>query len=453
MAINFPKNKGFDVKKFILTTLACLVLATPALAGTDGTTTLKETVITAVKHHPQIKAMLFNRSAVSSDMSAALGRFFPSLDFTADYGYQGYSSSATRAQDTNEGMKIAADSTITLTQPIYDGMNRLSDYEGSKYRLQSAEQRLFDNVESVALDAIRAHIDIVRERKLVTLAGDNITAHQEVLDSIVERVSAGAGSKADEMQARGRVARAETTLINYSGSLKNAEAEYARVTGKMPGPLADAGYHPDYAEGTLEAMLDKAIANNPKVKVYMAELEATKQDKDMTSSSYLPSLDLELSSRNTDELDGSETFIQDNRAMLALNWNLFNGSTDYHQVQAADARVKESEALLQDTVDDITRQVMNAWSDYQTSVKAVEKHEEALRYSQESRNMYLMQFNVGQRSLLDVLDSINEVFSNSVLLETAQSNRTFSMYKFLALQGELIKKLEVASNEYDPEAK
>lgn len=439
------------MKRFILATLVCLLLSTPAIAGTDGKTTLKESVVAAVKQHPQIKAMLYNRDAMSSNLSASLGRFFPSLDFTADYGYQGYSSSTTRAQGKNEGMNTAADSTMTLTQPIFDGFNRLSDYEGSKYRLQSAEQRLYDNVESIALDAIRSHIDIVRVRKLVTLAGENITDHQKVLDSIVERVAGGAGSKADEMQARGRVARAETTLITYMGDLRTSEAQYARLTGVMPGPLTTVDYHPEFANGTLDTMLDKAVANNPKIKIYMAELEASKQDKDVTNSTYLPSLDLKLSSRNTDELDGSETFIQDNRAMVAFNWNLFNGTSDYHDLQAAKSRVKESEATLQDSVDDLTRQVMTAWADYQTAVQSIAKHQEALRYSMESRDMYLMQFNVGQRSLLDVLDSINEVFSNSVLLETAQSNRDFSMYKFLALQGELINNLEVPTKDFDPE--
>jgi len=62
--------------------------------------------------------------------------------------------------------------------------------------------------------------------------------------------------------------------------------------------------------------------------------------------------------------------------------------------------------------------------------------------------MYLMQFNVGQRSLLDVLDSISEVFTNNVLLETAQSNRNFSVYKILTLQGDLIKSLEIDDKTY-----
>lgn len=138
--------------------------------------------------------------------------------------------------------------------------------------------------------------------------------------------------------------------------------------------------------------------------------------------------------------------------MLAMNWNLFSGTSDYHNTKRDSARVKEAEANLQDTIDDMTNQVASTWAEYETTVGSIEKHFEALSYSMESRDMYLMQFNVGQRSLLDVLDSINEVFSNSVQLETAQSNYTFTLYKILALEGVLVNSLEVTATEYDPEA-
>ncbi|QGY40220.1 TolC family outer membrane protein [Pseudodesulfovibrio cashew] len=441
------------MKRLLLSALICLFCALPAMAGTDGATSLKESVTAAVKQHPQIKSLLHNRDAVSNNLSAALGRFFPSLDFSADYGLQKYSSNTTRGRGTDGRSRTAADSTVTLTQNVFDGLDRYNSYQGSQARLESAEYRLYDNVETVALDAVRAHIDIVRERKLTTLAGENIRAHQEILDSIAERVTAGAGSKADEMQARGRVARAETTLISYTGNLRAAEAQYFRVTGIHPGPLSPAGYHPDYFPGTMDGVMDKTMVGNPKVKVYKAEVEASMRDKDVSSASFMPNVDLELSSRNTDRLDGSEDWLQDNRAMVAVNWNLFNGTSDYYSTKAAGSRVQEAEADLRNTQDDLARQVATAWAEYEAAVQSVAKHQEALDYSQQSRDMYIMQFNVGQRSLLDVLDSINEVFSNSVLLETAKSNRNYSVYRFLALEGELVRHLDVKSANFDPQTK
>ena len=205
------------MKKLVLVALLfSLVLSVPAMAA-DGSMTLKDSVVAAVKQHPKIKAMLHNKDAVAKAQLSALGRFFPSLDLHGEYGWQQYSSQNTRALNTDERSRNPSDVSATLTQPIFDGFDRWSDYKREGARMTSAEGRLVDNVETVALDAIRAHVDVVRIRTLVALAGENITAHQRLLDSITERVEGGAGNKADEMQAKGRVARAETTLVNYIG--------------------------------------------------------------------------------------------------------------------------------------------------------------------------------------------------------------------------------------------
>lgn len=422
---------------FIILTLFSVL---PVRAEVDGMTSVKDTVVAAVKHHPQIQSLLYNRDAQEGNLAASLGRFFPSLDLTSNYGFQRYDSSASTTDGT---LETASDSTLLLTQNIFDGMDRYNEFKGNEARLTSAEYRLFDNVETVGLDAIRAHVDVVRIRKLLALAEENIAAHMEVLESIAERVAGGAGSKADEMQARGRVARAETTYIRYKGDLQTTMAQYVRLTGEIPGPLTEPEFLPEIIPDSLELVLDRTMVNNPKIQLSKADVVASEHDRKTSQADFFPTVDIEVSSRYTDSLDGASSYLKDNRAMLAFSWNIFNGTSDYYRSKTAMARKKQSEADLQDVIDDMTQQVASAWADYQTSVEQVDKHLEALEYSMESRDMYLMQFNVGQRSLLDVLDSINEVFSNSVLLETATSNRNFSIYKFLTFGGDLIRTLEV----------
>ncbi len=441
---------GFIMKKIVLATLLfSLLLSVPAFAQADGTMTLKDSVVAAVKQHPKIKAMLYNRDAVSKAQLSALGRFFPSLDLQAEAGWQEYSSAVTRATNVDRHTRTPTDMTATVTQPIFDGFDRWSDYKREGARMTSAEGRLVDNVETVALDAIRAHVDVVRIRKLVALAGENITAHQQLLDSITERVEGGAGNKADEMQAKGRVARAETTLVTYIGDLRSSEAEYARTVGVTPKELGDPEYNPEYIPGTAEQILDVTLDNNPKIAVFKAEIEVAERTVGVLESTMYPEIDVYYAHRNTDDLDGSDSWVQDDKAMLRANWNLFNGLSDYNDVRTATARVREAQSNLQDTTDDLIRQVASAWAEYESSIGQIEKYQEALQYSLESLDMYLMQFNVGQRSLLDVLDATNEVFSNKVQLETATSNRNFTLYKFLALEGQLMKTLEVASNTYE----
>ncbi|WP_147818640.1 TolC family outer membrane protein [Salidesulfovibrio onnuriiensis] len=440
------------MKRLLIVFCLIFLLAPSAYAGADGTTSLKESVVMAVKQHPQIKALLHNREAMSRNLAASLGRFFPSLDLTSKYGFQEYSSTTTRNDGSDERQRTATDTTVAMTLNVFDGMDRIYTYQGSEARLESAEYRLRDNVETVGLDAIRSHHDVVRERLLVTLAQDNVEKHNELLDSITERVMAGATSRADETQAKSRLARAFTTLITYQGNLRAAEASYTRVTGKTPGALASPEYHPELV-ADMDSIMKRTMDNNPKLKAGEADLHAKEKDEKVTRSDYFPNVDVVVSSRNTDNLDGSDSYLRDNRAMLEMSWNLFSGGTDYNETQAAKARTKEAASTLQDTTDDLIRQVVTAWTEYETAVSQVENYERAVGYSVETRDMYLIQFNVGQRSLLDVLDSINEVFSNSVLLETAKSNRSYSLYKLMTLRGDLIRTLEVADKTYDPESK
>ncbi|NCC62975.1 MAG: hypothetical protein EOM12_19150 [Verrucomicrobiae bacterium] len=53
------------------------------------------------------------------------------------------------------------------------------------------------------------------------------------------------------------------------------------------------------------------------------------------------------------------------------------------------------------------------------------------------------QFGVAQRSLLDVLDSENEVFQSSSQLVTSMVNEHIAAYKLLALAGKLNESLGV----------
>ncbi|BDQ33423.1 channel protein TolC [Pseudodesulfovibrio portus] len=437
------------MKKIVLAVLLFVFVFSAPVMAADGAITLKDSVVAAVKQHPQIKSLLHNRDAVSKAQLSALGRFFPSLDLRAEAGWQEYSNLANRAAETDKHTRTPTDVEVTLTQPIFDGFDRYHDYKRETARLTSAEGRLIDNVETVALDAIRAHVDVVRIRKLVALAGENITAHQELLDSISERVEGGAGNRADEMQAKGRVARAETTLVTYVGELRTSEAEYIRTVGNSPDALNDPGFASDLVPVNADTVLNDTLDSNPKIAVYKAEIEVAERTKKQLESTMYPDVNIYVSSRHTDDLDGSDSWIQNNKAMLAANWNLFNGLSDYNDVRTAAARINQAQTELQDTTDDLIRQVAAAWAEYESALGQIEKYQEALQYSLESLDMYLMQFNVGQRSLLDVLDATNEVFSNKVQLETATSNRNFTVYKFLALQGKLMHTMDVAANTYE----
>ena len=429
-------------RSIILGTFFSLLFS--VLAFAQEPISLEASITDALKQHPQIKSLKYNREAVDNTVEAAFGRFFPRVDLYSEMGLQNYSSPYTRANNTDY-WKYASDNRATLTQNLFDGYNRTSEHDRELAKQESARSRLSDTIETVALDAIRAHVDVARQRELIRLAQDNVARHETILQSIKERVDAGAASRADEMQALSRLARARTTLVTYQGELKVAEADYARAVGQAPTELVPPEYPSGLAPVNMEQVAEKALSSNPKINTYSYEITVAQEERDIVGSRMYPTLDLKASTRYTDDLDESLSWIWDNRLMLVVNWNIFNGTTDYYDKKAAEARIHEAEADLNDTVDGIMRLVSTAWAEYHMSIDQVTLYTQALDYSTQSRDMYMQQFNVGQRSLLDVLDAENELFSNAVLLKTAIYNRTYSVYKIQAIQGTLIQAMDMTA--------
>ncbi|MDR1685491.1 MAG: TolC family protein, partial [Desulfovibrio sp.] len=115
-----------------------------------------------------------------------------------------------------------------------------------------------------------------------------------------------------------------------------------------------------------------------------------------------------------------------------------NGGYDYYNVRGDLGRARQAKQELEGLKDQLATETHNTWTDYLSAQEQSRHFGNAVNYSTKTRNMYLEQFNVGQRSLLDVLDSENELFSYSIQLVTAQLNVIAAQYRMLTLGGKLL---------------
>lgn len=108
--------------------------------------------------------------------------------------------------------------------------------------MDAARFNVLDSATTFGLDAVTAHVDLIRRHKLVELARQNVEQHREILASLQERVRLGATSQADVSQTQGRLARALSSLEDAEASLREGEAAYTRLTG-MPRRASRGRFH------------------------------------------------------------------------------------------------------------------------------------------------------------------------------------------------------------------
>ncbi len=133
--------------------------------------------------------------------------------------------------------------------------------------------------------------------------------------------------------------------------------------------------------------------------------------------------------------------------MLRMRWNLFRGGIDRANRQEALMVVAENKNRRANAFVEANEEVRRSWAALEASQIPARNLDDAVRYNVDTRDAYLQQFTVAQRTLLDVLDAENELFVSRGLSITAQINVLRSSYRMLAVTGQLLASLGVVAPE------
>ena len=267
--------------------------------------------------------------------------------------------------------------------------------------------------------------------------------HVEILDSQKERVELGAGSSADVTQTKGRLARAQSTLTDAEASLREGEASYIRLTGKpVPASLAEV-YVPEPMYTGYDAVMEVADKNNPKLKAYMSDIKAARGEKELAESAYHPKINFEVGPSYSDRSGTGSQWTSGVDAGLVMRWNLFNSGADKAGTEAAESRTRMATETLYNFHDELALEIENTWTRYLAAKEQKKYYEEAIGYNTATRDAYLEQFKLGERSLLDVLDAESELFNSSTQYTTANGNVVVGAYRLYALTGMLLPELGI----------
>ena len=387
----------------------------------ESAVTVRETVAETIAHHRGLKVIQENLDVTRYELRRAKAGWGPSVDATGRYGASRLSDDTTRSYGSDKGMYAASGVGITLTQPLWDGFATRSRVRTGEATVESMEYRVFDNATSFGLDGLIAHVDYLRRREILRLAQENVARHKEILASQRERLNLGASTTADLTQTEGRLSRAMSTLTDAEASLREAEASYIRLTGKPVPPSLAEVYVPEGMFADPDAVMKAAEEGNPKLKAYLADIRAARGEKELAQSAYHPKINLEVGPNYSDRGGRGSNWTSSFDVMATMRWNLFNSGADKAETEAAESRIRQARQTAYNFFDDLNLEIADTWTRYMAAIEQRKYYQEAVVYNTQTRDAYLAQFNLGQRSLLDVLDAESELFNSATQEATARA--------------------------------
>ncbi|WP_028773627.1 TolC family outer membrane protein [Shewanella waksmanii] len=440
--------------------LAISALMIPTTASSQ---TLEQAVAHTLDTNPEIR-IAFNRfKAREEQVNQAIAGYMPTVDISAGYGWEQTNSPSTRRKanqgDVDEDGVIElerGEAGFSIKQMLFDGFYTASEVDRYSFEASAEQWALFAAAEDMALDVAKVYVNYIRTEQVLKLAEKNLNSHKEIYDQIKQRTDSGLGSIADLSQITGRLARANANLISAKNNFFDAKAQFVRIVEQQPEALIVPVPDDEMLPVDLDSSVTLAQDNHPILKSASSDIMAAQNERSSAQSNYYPTVTLELDGNWNNNLDGEDGYSQfasqnvgghsnDLVAMVRLKYNLFAGGKDLAREKEAAYKVGEAKEIRQRAHRQVVEGVNLAWNAYELLAPQKAFIRDHVVAAKDTQVAYSQQFNLGQRTLLDLLDTENELFeARKDYLET-EYDEIIAEYRILNATGRLLESLRVTA--------
>ena len=324
-----------------------------------------------------------------------------------------------------------------MRQTLFDGFATINEIWRQTARVDAAAARVHERTELIALDAAEAYIDVVRYQRLIALAEENVASHRSIVGDVKRRFEGGRSGEGDFQQSNERLSSAEAILAEFRIRYDDAKARFRRSVGLEPYNVRFPGRLPGLPP-SKDNSLAVALRHNPTLRAAGADAEAAKFGFRATAGAFMPTVTLEgKATRGVDSQDilGKR---EDVTGKVVMSWDVFRGGQDmWRRSEMADRMIEQTQRLAR-LQRDAFESLDKAWAARTLTadrIAALQRQSEAARLVIGS---YTKEYELGQRTLIDLLDSRNQYFNSLVQLVSSRAVAVFADYQLLAAMGHLL---------------
>jgi adhesin transport system outer membrane protein len=431
------------MRTLYLSAAVCAMVAVGAqtsFSQEDQAFTLRDALAIGVATNPEYGSVAASRRATDEELNQGKALFLPSIDVNGDIGFEHSDDPGTRAGNDGDDEEDLTRKQIgvTLTQMLFDGWEAKYEVERQQARVKSSADRVRETAELVGLSIVESYLEVMRQRQLLMIARENVQQHTGIFDQIAEGIEAGRSTRADGDQVSARLASARATESSIKEALRVAEANYRREVGDAAGTLEMPVIPYEMLENDVEQQVFQTLAYSPTLDIFASDIEVAYAEAQGTKSTQYPQFDLQLNARTGEDLGGTEGEDTSASALVVLNWNLYRGGADVARAREFVHRHQQSKEARAEAARSVESDVRQTWASMVSSSERAEQFALQAQANTGVVSAYKDQFNLNRRTLLDVLDSQNELFVSQSNTVNAEFLEMLAVYRLLALKGVLL---------------
>ena len=402
-------------------------------ASAANAETLIDALAKAYTTNPTPESARATLRATDEGMAQALSGYRPSLSATG--------TAASKQQETSNAPGNKIDTTprtlsLNLSQSLFAGGQTAAAVSSSANTISAQRARVKGQEQTILLSAATAYLDVLRDLAVVELNIKNEQVLARHLEATRDRFNVGEITRTDVNVAEARLAGATATRIQSEGTLEASRATYANVVGEAP-----TGLEKPTLVLPLPTSLDEALSmadtDNPAIIAAGYAQKAALNNIDGAKGKLMPSVDLTGAASRSLDTASSNYWANAFEAKVTLTVPLYQSGSVYSQVRQA----RQQAAALRMDADqarrDVAAQVRQAWQNLTATRARIDSIETQVLAAETALEGVQREASVGSRTVLDVLDSEQELLDARVNLVKSQRDETVAAMTVLSTVGRL----------------
>lgn len=349
--------------------------------------------------------------------------------------YQEFGNGATQdrkgAQNTNSG------ASLNVNWVVFDGLKMFAVKKRLDQTQQLTSMQLKQQMEAVVYEIMLSYYDIVRLKKLISAAKQNLSIYEERTKLAQLKLNIGSDSKidllmtqADENRIKSDVLKLEQQLVASKVALNNLLKVPVETAFDVSDEIA-VSYDP-----SIDELKKSTLSNNSSILISKQTDLILSQTVKEARSVFLPQI--QLNGAYNFLLNKSQAgFILLNKQLginagINASWTIFNGMKNNRTVKEKEINVLSNRFLIDKTIQQIDALTFIQFQNYNTSKQITNLENENMKNSNELVKVSLERYKLGKSNLLEVKET-------QKILEDSQTRYINALYELKRAETELLR--------------
>ena len=396
---------------------------------------LQESVEEAVATNPVVQERLKDYRSTQQDLNVAESEYYPTIDFR---GVLGFNKTGHLKNEVNDGSYTNYESSITLVQNLFDGFGTTSKVDYQENRILSSAYNYLETANDIAFKMVDAYLNVLREHELLQTSIENVQIDITIYKKVKDLFDSGLTTESEVKKIQAALSLARVNLTVQLNNTHDAEYSYRRLLGRMP--IVSEMFRPELTISMPESVERAAlysINHNPSILVSRYNIKGAQALYTQSKQGNYPSVDFEMSQffNGQSEANGFDSEDDRFRARIVLNYNLFRGGSDEASAQKNISEINREIEIQRDLKRQVVEGLDLSWSTYKMVSLQLRDLKDYKAFSEKTLLLYKEEYDLGRRSLLDLLSSQNDVINSRSQIIRADYQLLFAKYRILDAMG------------------